>query len=575
MWNIDGTILQGDTSMEVEIVSMTDRVSLPVLLSGSLPSAKDECAVDPDLLTTCNVNVGDTLTISPMDDSAAFPSGTYQITGTVHHPDYLQHDLSDVVVLSSDAFVEGYYDRIAVIGAGTDELDPFSDDYLDRVHEVRKAIEAKTDDLTAGIPDGMRDDLRWLVLDRKANTGYVSYTSTADAYSGAGLVFGLLFLLVIALDCFGCVAVIVEEEKRVIGVKKAFGFHASEILVKYVAFGVAAALTGSVLGFGFSYLLSSWVLKINDRILFFIISATKPKIMPLLTCAVCLGTICICAATAALSCLKLLKSPADLLLKGADLNTPGNLTAKGSRHRAGLYLRMILRNISSDISRVALSIAVVVVSCVLIGGGITVKLAFDGANERQLSDIMLYDVRVGIDDDTDQATRDALEDKLNSLGVEWCAVRWESRMYDNAGVWDGTMVISSADDKLTEMIGLIDPETGEKEMLSDQGALIQCRMAENLNLSAGSKLTMIDDKLQEVTCPVAGSTINYTSRMVVMNRTVYDKTFGEGLPDNGYLVLLGNMPDTDLREALLSVSEDLTFERSDAFYDEYKSVAIT
>ena len=575
MWNIDGTIIQGDSSQEVKIVSMTERISLPVLLSGRLPSEADECALEPDLLESCGVKVGDTLTIAPMEESAAFSSGSYTVTGTVHHPDYIQYDTSDVVVLASDAFMQDRFDRIAVIGTETEELDPFSDAYSDRVRSVRKSIEEKAEDLTAGIPEGMRDDLRWLVLDRKANAGYVSYSSTADAYSGAGLVFGLLFLLVIALDCFACVAVIVEEEKRVIGVKKAFGFHASEILSKYIAFGVAAALTGSALGIGISYALSSYILKINDRIMFFIISATKPQIAPLLTCAVCAGTVCLCAFTAALSCLKLLKSPADMLLKGADLRSPSNIATKGAPYRFGLYLRMILRNITSDFSRVALSIAVVVVSCVLIGGGVTVKLAFDGANEHQLSDIMLYDVRVGIDENTESEVREALEEKLNSLGVEWCAARWETRLYGNAGVWDGTTVICSDDDKLDRMIGLIDPATGEKEALQDQGALIQCRMAENLQLSAGDSLTMIGSQLQEVACPVSGSMINYINRMVVMKRTVYDKTFGSGLPDNSYLVLLGSTSDADFRDALLSVSEDLTFERSDAFYEDYKSVAVT
>ncbi|MBR6452326.1 MAG: ABC transporter permease [Lachnospiraceae bacterium] len=575
MWNIDGTILQEDTGLEVNILSMTDRISRPVLLSGTLPSASDECALEPDLLEECGVQIGDTLTIAPADDPAPFPAGTYRITGTVYHPNYIQYDTSDVVVVSSAAFMEDRFDRIAVIADGTQDADPFSDVYFDRVQTARRAIEAKTDDLTAGLPEEMRSDLRWIVLDRKANVGYVSFSSTADAYSGAGLVFGGLFLLVIALECFACVAVIVEEEKRIIGVKKAFGFRASEILIKYVAFGVAAALTGSVLGITLSYFMSSYILQINDRILFFIISATKPKIMPVLTGAVCLGIVGLCALTAVLSCLKLLKSPADLLLKGVDLGSPGSLAGKSSRYRFGLYFRMILRNITSDFSRVALSIAVVVVSCVLIGGGITVKLGFDGANQRQLSDIMLYDVRVGIDENTGDEVRDALEKKLNDLGVEWCAVRWENRLFDNAGIWDSTMVICSDDDKLPQMIGLIDPETGEKKVLGDQGALIQCRMAENLNLSSGDTLTMIDGKFMESTLPVAGSTINYTSRMVVMNRKVYDTAFGTGLSDNGYLVLLGGMKDEDFRNEMLSVSDDLVFERGDAFYEDYKSVAVT
>ncbi|MBR5377121.1 MAG: hypothetical protein IK139_07555, partial [Lachnospiraceae bacterium] len=543
MWNISGTIGQGDSAREIQIVSMTQRISLPVLLTGRLPFAADECALEPDVLEAAGVQVGDTVELEPAEGSEAFPAGSYVITGTVYHPDYLAHDLSDVAVVASEAFMEDHYDRIAAVVAGTEEMDPFSEEYQDRVQEGRKAIEGVTKELSAGVPEEMRDDLRWIVLGRNANTSYISYTSTADAYASVGLVFGLLFLLVIALECFGCVSVIVEEEKRVIGVKKAFGFYASEILKKYITFGTASAITGCVLGIVISYLLSCWILMINDKILYYIIRATKPEIMPVLICFVCAGTILICAATAAVSCLKLLKSPAELLLKGADLHTGNRVAQKGGRSRSLLYLRMILRNITTDFSRVALSIAVVAVSCILIGGGVTVKLGFAGSNQRQLSDILLYDVKVGIDEDTPQEIREALEEKMNSMGADWCSVRWENRMFDNRGIWDGTMVITSADDRLDRMIGLIDPETGENRTLTDDGALIQCRIAENLQLSGGDKLKMLDSKFQESECPVAGSAINYTSRMVVMNRKVYDKTFGAGQSDNCYLVLLGDVPD--------------------------------
>ena len=575
MWNISGTIGQGDSAREIQIVSMTQRISLPVLLTGRLPVAANECALEPDVLEAAGVKVGDTIKLEPMQGEEVFSAGYYVITGTVYHPDYLAHDLSDVAVVASGAFLKDHYGRIAVVVKGTEEMDPFSDEYLECVQEGRKVIEGATKELTAGLPIEMRDNLRWIVLDRKANTSYVSYISTAEAYSSVGLVFGILFLLVIALECFGCVAVIVEDEKSVIGVKKAFGFYASEILKKYTIFGAASAITGSVLGILLSYLLSSWILVINDKVLYFVIRATKPEVMPVLIFTVCLGTIFICVVTATVSCLKLLKSPAELLLKGADLRSGNRVACRGGRNRSLLYLRMILRNITTDFSRVALSIAVVAVSCVLIGGGVTVKLGFSYANQRQLSDILLYDVKLGIDEGISEEKREALEEKMNALGVDWCSVRWENRMFDNKGIWDGTIVICSADNKLNRMIGLIDPKTGKNQDLPNDGALIQCRIAENLQLSGGDKLIMLDDDFKKSICPIAGSAINYSFRMVVMNREVYDKTFGIGKSDNCYLILLGDVPEELLRKELLSVTEDLTFENSDAFYEEYKSVVVT
>ena len=572
----EGTIILEESVQEIQVVSLTERISTPVLWSGRLPSAADECALEPDVLDAYGVNLGDIVFLAPTEGStSSFSAGRYLVTGTASHPDYMRHDTADVVVLAPSAFHQKRFSRIAVIAAGTEEADPFSGTYKERVQITRKTLTQAVGNLTGGLPAYMRENLRWIVVDRNSNAGYVNYASTAGTYSGAGIAFGFLFLLVIALVCFSSIAVIVEEEKRVIGITKAFGFYISDILKKYVTFGVGAALTGSVLGIGLAYVLSSWILAMNAKTNLFIISATKPVILPSLTFTVCAGTLLLCAATAVLSCMNLLNSPAELLLKGTDQRSQKRAVRKSGRGRRSLYFRMIMRNISTDLSRVVLSVAVVAVSCILIGSSVTVKLAHDGANERQLSDVLLYDIRVGTGENSGKETRDALEEKLNALGVDWCAVRWETRLFDNDGTWDSTMVIRCDADGLDKMIGLTNPSTGEKQILGDQGALIQCRIAENLHLSPGSTLTMLDNNLLEVICPVSGSIVNYSSRMIVMNRAVYERTFGFGQPDNAFLVLLGDMQDEAFREALSSVSDDLSFERADSFYEQYKSIAVT
>ncbi|MBQ3373594.1 MAG: ABC transporter permease [Oscillospiraceae bacterium] len=573
MISVEGEILLEDSVRKVQIISLTERVSIPMLVSGRLPSAADECALEPDVLEACGGKVGDMLALAPTKDASDFSPGCYLVTGTVYHPDYIRTDTADVIVLDPAAFQGRRFDRIAVIAAGVEEMDPFSDAYTERMQDVRKALNQVTGTLTAGLPASLRDHLRWIVLDRDANAGYVNYTSTAGANAGAGIAFGFLFLLVIALECYSTLAVIVEEEKRVIGVTKAFGFRSTEVLGKYVAYGVGAALLGSLLGMGFSWVVGSSMLRMNARTNLFVINATKPVMLPFMTFAVCAGIVCLCAATAALSCIDLLRSPAELLLKGVVLRRQRRMVTRGSRNRSSLYLRMILRNMSTDFSRVILSVGVVAVSCILIGSGITVKLAHDGANHRQLSDVMIYDIRMSVDENIGEETRKALEDKMNADGVKWSSVRWETRLFDNDGTWDSTLVICG--DRLENMIGLANPATGEEQIPGDEGALIQCRMAENLQLASGDTLTMLDSNLQETDCPVSGSAINYSSRMVVMNRTVYDRVFGAGQPDNAYLVLLNGMQDEAFRDGLLSISDDLSFERADSFFEQYKSIAAT
>ena len=571
----EARIILGDSARDVLAVSLTEHLSVPVTVSGRLPAEPGECALEPDVLEAIGAAVGDVIELVPATGSNAFQAGKYLVCGTVIHPDYVRRDTADVVVLPKSAFLQARYSRIAVLAAGTEEMNPFSDAYAGRISEVRETLVREAGTLGKSLPAGLAEQLRCIVLDRDSNAGYVNYTSVAGAYSSAGMAFGFLFLLVIALECFSTVAVIVEEEKRVIGVGKAFGFSKPAILHKYFSFGIGAACTGSVLGIGLSFALSGAMLSINERTNLYAIIVNRPAPLPALTVAVCGGTAAVCAMTACLSCLGILRSPAELLLKGAVQKKARRASGGRNESRTGLYFRMILRNSRSDLSRVILSIAVVTVSCILIGSGVTVKLAHDGANQRQLSEVLLYDLRVGVDEDVGEETRAALEEKLNELGVQWCPVLWGTQLFDNGGQWDGVTLIRGSSEQLGMMIGLADPSTGEKQTLGDAGALIQLRMTENLHLSPGDTLTVLDKQMKRTECPVAGSVVNYSFRMMVMNRTVYDRVFGTDVADNAYLVLLNGMDDAAFRDALLSVSDGFTFERSDSFFEQYKSIAAT
>ena len=569
---MEGILTSGGVTQTVQIVLRTESVNVPLLLSGELPAGPDECVLPPELLEACGAAVGDIVSLGAPEGALGFPAGEYRVTGTAYHPEYLRRDSGYAVVLAPEAFGQRRFDGIAVLAAGTEELDPFSDAYSDRIAEVKDALVRVSATLRGGLPTAAESS--WIVLDRHGNIGYSDYTSTTGTFSSAGIIFGSLFLLVAGLECFSTLGVIVEEEKRSVGVAKAFGFHRSEILFKYLLFGVGAALVGSVAGFAASLGLSRMLLMVLERTGLYVVNATQPVLTAAVTVAVCASMAGICAGSALLSCLDLLRSPAEYLLKGTVLRKQRDPATAKKRSRSGLYFRMILRNMLQDRSRVVLSVVVVAVSCVLIGSGMTVKLAHDGANHRQLSDVLLFDVRVETGNSMDPADRKNLEDRLEALGVEYCPVIWENGLFENEGAIDSTLVIRGDGEQLKTMIGLTDPATGKLTLPDDDGLLLQYRTAENLCLSPGDSLALLDSGLRPRECRISGYVLNYARCMTVMSRTVYDKTYGAGREDNGYLIRLNGVSEEKLREELLSVSDGLQFERADAFFEQYKSIAL-
>ena len=59
----DGSLQKGDYKKNVTVLSLTSRISVPLLTDGRLPSASDECAIGEDFAEESGVGVGDKVTI--------------------------------------------------------------------------------------------------------------------------------------------------------------------------------------------------------------------------------------------------------------------------------------------------------------------------------------------------------------------------------------------------------------------------------------------------------------------------------------------------------------------------------
>jgi len=146
----------GDIKKDVDVVSVTERINLPILIEGRLPEAANECCVEAGAVNRLDVSVGDTLTlIDTNGEKLKYLKGEeYVITGVVYHADVLCAANfipgNRYVMVSPDAIdreaLENTYTKALITLNSARGINRFSDIYPIAVNEPLSRIEQLADE---------------------------------------------------------------------------------------------------------------------------------------------------------------------------------------------------------------------------------------------------------------------------------------------------------------------------------------------------------------------------------------------------------------------------------------------
>lgn len=444
----------------------------------------------------------------------------------------------------------------------------------------KEAAEKKLEDARAHIKNVV---CNCVVLDRKANSGYTEINSNIGAIFSSGKVFGLLFMIVTAIVCLSTLIIIIDEEKKLVGTAKAFGFKKGEVLGKYLIFGLTASIVGAILAVIVSIFLSDFVQVKYAESRMYQIGPAESVVTLLPTLVSALVIIAVTAIASIVACSGILKSPAAILMKGAVLKkekSPKKIEKEakkekeskkeGKSGKGSLYSKLILRNMKDDLARVLITIAIVAFSCILIGLGISMKLAFDGMMDKQLADINKYDMVMTLADDMETAEVQKLESTMQQDDIAFLSASRQSLLYRWNGRLDGLTLICADPNVLGDYFAVTDAKTGEDISIPKDGILIQKRMEESYGIEAGDKLTIVDSELVEHKAKVKGYFRNYVGRVAVIAPTAYKSVFGEEHVINSYYMKLNGADEEAVREKLLAVNDDISFETPGDFRSKFE-----
>lgn len=436
--------------------------------------------------------------------------------------------------------------------------------------ENREEAEARLEEAKAEVE---KIECKWIVLDRRANAGYVDMKGNIAAVDSAGLAFGLLFILISAIVCFSTLVIMIEEQKKMVGTVKAFGFHKSEILGKYLVFGITAAVIGCIAGILVALGMSGFVLQKYYESGVYQIGRPSSIITPVSTIIACVCMIIVCALSTVIACTDILKSPASVLMKGGRGKEGSRKRKSSSRGGGSLYSRLIIRNMLEDKARVLISIAIIAFSTMLVGTGISMKLAYDGMSRKQITDVYKYDIRVDLGDKITNEQKAELSKVLTNAGTDFTAASYETHLYRWDDKLDALYVLTGDPDELGEFFALRDSRTGKDLALPEDGVLIQNKMKESYGMTEGKSIPVMDSGLDLKDAVIKGYFQNYVGRIIVTSPEGYRNTFGEEPVYNCYYVKANGADITRLEGELLAVTEDVSFEEASAFATTFESVA--
>lgn len=581
----DATLAFGMERKKLTALSLTERINTAKVIDGRLPQGTGECALDESLMISSGISIGDKVKIN----SKLFPltEDEFTVVGKITHPSYMRNGRENYAVFAKEAFdakaTRGLYAKAAVSLDIPENIGIFSGKYNDIVSKRAAELDDlsatleftrlknETEAITSGktdissiegavkqLPTAMTR-LNWLTTDRQANVGYVDVASVIKSMGTASGSFASLFLVVGAIVCFSTMAIIVNEQKKLIGATKAFGFYDKEIYGKYSIFGVAATVIGILLGLGAAYLFEIGMLSMFGNSYAF--GVAKPVVSVPVTIVVFVIAVVLSVVTTLVACKSVIKKPAAALMSGNDDQKKKTAKVK-SRAAGSVFSRLVTRNMRAEISRVIVSIAIILGSVGIIGVGFTMKFGFDGMMQKEYSDVIKYDLKISYSS-LDDSEKSQIEEIFENRGASYVSVCEAGHITMVGEARDAVVLISADDETLEKFFAVKDVKTGKPLTLPSDGILVQRRFAEVNHLKVGDRIAVYDSNFRERLIRVRGVFQNYIGKYAVISKEAQSSIMKENVDFNSYYVLLNGNDKKTFENEVSAVSENISFESGD------------
>ena len=425
-------------------------------------------------------------------------------------------------------------DALAQIADGQAELDEgratFEEERADALDQIADAREQVAD-----IPDAV-----WYVQDRSSLAGYASVNSDASSIEAIGTVIPVVFFVVAVLISLTTMTRMVEEERGLIGLYKALGYHRGRILSKYALYALAACLAGGIVGALCGFLVLPAIIFTIFKTMYALPALSFGFDPAQLLLAVALFAVGIVGATLLACVRELRETPASLMRPKAPRAGSRILLERIAPvwSRLGFLNKVTARNLFRYKRRLLMTVFGVAGCVALLITGFGIRDTVISLSARQYGDtaISRYDLlAVTTADDLDGVVAD-LEDSDDVDELVRAHIDNVTVSYGD-GRETMQMIVVADDAPIADYINLMH-EDGSAIELGSAGAVITKNAEQVLGVTPGSTIELQDSTLATGEVTVADISLNYLSNMVILNQSAYEEAFGEPAEENGVLATL-------------------------------------
>lgn len=378
--------------------------------------------------------------------------------------------------------------------------------------------------------------------------GYISYENVTSIVNNVGNIFPVVLYFIASLVTFVTMARFVEEERIKAGTFKALGYQDRDIIRKFVIYGFATSMIGTVIGVVAGHLLLPYIIY-NTYSTKIILDPIEFHFYPWITLlTVILGLISAVLPAYIAARKELSEKPAQLLLPKPPTSGSKILLERITPiwNKMSFTQKVTARNIFRYKQRMFMTIFGVCGSIALLFAGLGVRSSIADLNNRQFVDIIKYDMIVADKEHTNKTEEKDINQLLEDSRIhESMNIHYEKvtkvagAAQDEQGIT--TLVVNPNDaNEFSKYIELKDRNTGEPLSLDTNGVILSEKIAKLTNTKVGDTFVVRTDEGKEVSLTVSGIAEMYMSHFMILNEETYEKAFGKVATDNAHLILLND-----------------------------------
>ncbi|MGI5855376.1 MAG: FtsX-like permease family protein [Candidatus Merdivicinus sp.] len=432
--------------------------------------------------------------------------------------------------------------------------------------EAKADSDAELEDARRQIADAERDlaDLKeptWYVWNRNNNPDYSNYSEDSEKVDAVAAVFPVFFILVAALVCLTTMTRMVEEQRTQIGTLKALGYSRGAIMAKYLAYAMAASLTGAVVGLAIGFKLFPYVIINAYKAMYNLPTPLTPIHWAFGAACTAVAVVCMGLTTLGACTASMREFPAQLMRPKAPKAGKRVLLERVTFiwKRLNFTQKVTIRNLFRYKRRALMTIVGIAGCTALMLTGFGLRYAIVSIGEKQYSSIFVYDTLAALEENLTGEQAGAALDSAVSMGdVENGQLLYTRSLDVSAGgiVRTINLMVPEDPEGMRNYIDLHERIGGENLALTDDGVIINEKLGKILKVGVGDEISLINPDGRPIRVTVTGVNENYALNYVYMTPALYTEQFRSQPSYNEMLLNLAQEADESVVSSeLMKLSE--------------------